>query len=318
MQTEPAMTVPTLPMSFTPSAVEPPTLPTAIRRALPSLCSLADEDVIHRPEAFLALADRVDAAMAELTVLDIRADAAEVVKFMVLVAERRGFALPSPTLLALDARAVASEMPADLLPLACGRLWARFAYRRLPEPTDFLAAVKDELAERREAAARIKTVALKIQHVHWLEEQRRKADARHAAARERDSQRRPDGPPAPPSAPLIDQQLPDRGHQDDRIDRHRQNPVEYRHIQEVANVSTEQLKVVTHDDHQVGLRGPQAMDQAVTIDDGAGPSAVLVPAYQQIDGIPGGEHDPESVTGVGILLHDQDIPGSPENPKILR
>ena len=242
MQTEPATTVPTLPMSFTPSAVEPPTLPTAIRRALPSLCSLADEDVIHRPEAFLALADRVDAAMAELTVLDIRADAAEVVKFMVLVAERRGFALPSPALLALDARAVASEMPADLLPLACGRLWARFAYRRLPEPTDFLAAVKDELAERREAAARIKTVALKIQHVHWLEEQRRKADARHAAAKERDSQRRADGPAAPPSAPAVDQQLPDRGHQDDRIDRHRQNPVEYRHIQEVANVSIAQLR----------------------------------------------------------------------------
>src|SRR4051812_3221120 len=221
MQTEPAMTVPTLPMSFTPSAVEPPTLPTAIRRALPSLCSLADEDVIHRPEAFLALADRVDAAMAELTVLDIRADAAEVVKFMVLVAERRGFALPSPALLALDARAVASEMPADLLPLACGRLWARFAYRRLPEPSDFLAAVKDEIAERREAAARIKTIALKIQHVYWLEEQRRKADARHAATRERDSRRHADGPLAPP--------LHDHEYQDDRIDQHRQNSVEYRH-----------------------------------------------------------------------------------------
>src|SRR4051794_30480678 len=273
MQTEPAMTVPTLPMSFTPSAVEPPTLPTAIRRALPSLCSLADEDVIHRPEAFLALADRVDAAMAELTVLDIRADAAEVVKFMVLVAERRGFALPSPALLALDARAVASEMPADLLPLACGRLWARFAYRRLPEPTDFLAAVKDELAERREVAARIKTVALKIQHVHWLEEQRRKADVRHAAARKRDSQRCADGPAAPPPVSAVDHQLPNLEHQHHRIDRYRQNSVNRRNMQEAIKASDEQLQVVVED--EVELREPQAMNQTVPIDGWAGSFSVL-------------------------------------------
>ena len=35
------------------------------------------------------------------------------------------------------------------------------------------------------------------------------------------------------------------------------------------------------------------MDQAVTIDGGAGSSAVLGPAYQQTDGIPVGEQDPE-------------------------
>jgi hypothetical protein len=160
----------------------------AILRVLPSICSLVDEDVIHRPEAFLALADRINAAVSALAELETKADPAEVVKFLALTAERRGFALPSPSLLAMDARAVAAEMPADLLPLACGRLWARFAYRRLPEPSDFLAAVHGELAERRESAARIKSVALKIQHAQWLKEQRRKADERHAAAREQDRQ----------------------------------------------------------------------------------------------------------------------------------
>jgi hypothetical protein len=229
---------------------------------LPSLCSLADEDVIHRPEAFLALANRVDAAMAELAVLDTQADAAEVVKFLAVVSERRGFALPSPALLALDARAVASEMPADLLPLACGRLWARFAYRRLPEPADFLAVVKDELAERREAAARIKTVALKIQHARWLEEQCRKADARHAAVRERDNQRRRSVavhiPPAPAQslAPAVDQQLPERGNQEDRVYRLRQNPIESRCIQEAISALIMQPMIIEGDGQQGGLGSP--------------------------------------------------------------
>jgi hypothetical protein len=119
--------------------------------------------------------------MQELT------DAAEVVRYMSMMAERRGMELPSPSLLALDAKAIAAAMPADLWPVACARLWTNFAYRRLPEPSDFLAAVASELAERRDAAARIHTAHLKVRHLRWLAERRRECDARHAAdkARER-------------------------------------------------------------------------------------------------------------------------------------
>ena len=153
MQTAPTATAQALssPAPHSQAVIEIPGLPMAILRVLPSICSLVDEDVIHRPEAFLALADRINAAVSALAELETKADPAEVVKFLALTAERRGFALPSPSLLAMDARAVAAEMPADLLPLACGRLWARFAYRRLPEPSDFLAAVHGERGAGHEA-----------------------------------------------------------------------------------------------------------------------------------------------------------------------
>jgi len=153
---------------------------------LPSLSSLADEDVAHRREFFLVLAERVDAAVEELRALDTPTDPAEVVSFMTMVAERRGMTLPSPTLLALDAQTIAAEIPADLFPVACARLWARFAYRRLPEPSDFLAAVKEELAERREAAAKVSTGALKVAHARWLEQKDAEARKRHAMRIERE------------------------------------------------------------------------------------------------------------------------------------
>jgi ADP-ribose pyrophosphatase YjhB (NUDIX family) len=161
-------------------------LPTETRRLLPSLSSLADEDVAHRREFFLVLAERVDAAVEELRALDTPTDPAEVVSFMTMVAERRGMTLPSPTLLALDAQTIAAEIPADLFPVACARLWARFAYRRLPEPSDFLAAVKEELAERREAAAKVSTGALKVAHARWLEQKDAEARKRHAMRIERE------------------------------------------------------------------------------------------------------------------------------------
>ena len=95
-------------------------------------------------------------------------------------------ALPSPPLLAMDARAIAAALPADLWPVACDRLWATFAYRRLPECSDFLTAVTDELAERREAAAKVHTAYLKVRHLRWLSEKRREYDARHAATKLRE------------------------------------------------------------------------------------------------------------------------------------
>jgi hypothetical protein len=153
---------------------------------LPSISLLADEDVAHREEDFLALAERADAALAEMRAMEAPADPQEVVKFMASLAERRGFDLPSPTALAMDARAVAARIPADLLPLALERIWGDFAYRRLPEPPDFAKAVEAELRDRREAAAKVHTVALKARHARWLKEKRRDADTRHATEKERE------------------------------------------------------------------------------------------------------------------------------------
>jgi hypothetical protein len=147
---------------------------------LPSLSSLVDEDVAHRREMFLELADRVDTAARELAALDVRADPSGVVAFLAAFAERRGFELPAPALLAIDARAIAEEIPADLLTLACRRLWAQFRYRRLPEPPDFAQAIREELDARQDAAARIRRFALKVETARMRERLDAAARERHA------------------------------------------------------------------------------------------------------------------------------------------
>ena len=170
-------------------APTPALLPTAIRRALPSLSWLADtpDAAVQCPEEVAALAGRIEDAVAAVRAMQEPTDVAEIVRFLSMVAERRGMVLPSPSLLALDAKAISAAVPADLWPVACARLWTNFAYRRLPECSDFLAAVADELAERQDAAAKVHTAHLKVQHLRWLAERRRECDARHAAdkARER-------------------------------------------------------------------------------------------------------------------------------------
>jgi hypothetical protein len=140
--------------------------------------------------------------------------------FLAAVAERRGFALPPPAMLAMDARAVAEEIPADLLPLACKRLWTRFAYRRLPEPSDFAKTVEDELRERREAAAKVHTVALKVKTARMQARWQREAAKRHAASRAHEralagaARTAPDGGgacpfPAPPASEVVAVTAPD-------------------------------------------------------------------------------------------------------------
>jgi hypothetical protein len=165
------------------SAPETVLLPSAIRRLLPSISWLAEESVVQYRDDFLAVADRLADALAEVGAMERGANPAEVVMFLAAVAERRGFALPPPAMLAMDARAVAEEIPADLLPLACKRLWGRFAYRRLPEPSDFAKTVEDELRERREAAAKVHTVALKVKTAQMQARWQREAAERHAASR---------------------------------------------------------------------------------------------------------------------------------------
>src|SRR5688572_10326605 len=99
----------------------PITLPIEIKRLLPSISSLADEDVIHRREMFLEIAESIQLATSELELMDARASPAEVIMFMTMFAERRGFNLPEPALLVMDASCVADLIPADLLKLACRR-----------------------------------------------------------------------------------------------------------------------------------------------------------------------------------------------------
>ena len=142
-------------------------LPIVIRRLLPSISWLMDtpDAAVQYPDEVTALSERVDEAMAELSAMQSSTDPAEVVMFLSMMAERRNMALPAPSLLAMDARAIAAALPADLWPVACDRLWSTFSYRRLPECPDFLAAVADELAERREAAAKIQTAHLKVRHL---------------------------------------------------------------------------------------------------------------------------------------------------------
>jgi hypothetical protein len=146
---------------------------------LPSISSLVDEDVVHRREMFLEIAERVEAVASELELMNVRAAPAEVIKFMTMFAERRGFNLPEPALLVMDAHSVAEIIPADLFKLACRRLWAEFRYRRLPEPPDFTQAVSEEIAERREAAARVRSVALKIETAKMYEELDARSRERH-------------------------------------------------------------------------------------------------------------------------------------------
>jgi hypothetical protein len=163
-------------------------LPIVIRRLLPSISWLMDtpDAAVQYPDEVTALSERVDEAMAELSAMQSSTDPAEVVMFLSMMAERRNMALPAPSLLAMDARAIAAALPADLWPVACDRLWSTFSYRRLPECPDFLAAVADELAERREAAAKIQTAHLKVRHLKWLSERRRECEARHTAIKLRE------------------------------------------------------------------------------------------------------------------------------------
>jgi len=173
------------------NARTPAPLPIVIRRLLPSLSWLSDtpDAAIQFPDEVAALAHRIEVAVDEVQAMQVPADPAEVVVFLSMMAERRGMALPSPSLLAMDARAIAAAMTADLWPVACARLWSRFAYRRLPECSDFLASVADELAERRDAVAKIQTVHLKVRHLRWLAEKQRECAARHAAEKARERER---------------------------------------------------------------------------------------------------------------------------------
>jgi hypothetical protein len=163
-----------------------------IGRVLPSISWLSDtsDAVIQFPDEIRALADRVEKAAAGIPAMQTATEPGDVVVFMTMLAERRGMELPSPALLALDAQTIAATIPADLWPVACFRIWSAFAYRRLPECSDFRASVADELRERAEAVARLMTAHAKVARRRWLDAEREKADARHCADKTRERARR--------------------------------------------------------------------------------------------------------------------------------
>jgi hypothetical protein len=75
----------------------------------------------------------------------------------------RRFDLEPPAAADLDLDvAEMSAWPADLFEAAFRHVWTTFALARRPRVADFLAAIAEELAERRAALARLETLARKL------------------------------------------------------------------------------------------------------------------------------------------------------------
>src|SRR5688572_7108414 len=77
------------------AAPTPVPLPTAIRRVLPSLSWLTEtpDAVVQFPDEVAALTERVEDAMCALRAMQELTDAAEVVRYLSMMAERRGMEL---------------------------------------------------------------------------------------------------------------------------------------------------------------------------------------------------------------------------------
>jgi hypothetical protein len=108
------------------------------------------------------LAETIRPGLAALEVMSTPTDPAAVRSFLETFAERRRIALPAPEQMIMDITAISSTIPADLFPTACRRLWETFAYRRLPEPPDFTKAIQATLDQRREAAAQLRNMLMKL------------------------------------------------------------------------------------------------------------------------------------------------------------
>src|SRR3954467_11124640 len=72
-----------------------PALPTSIGLLLPSISSLHDEYLDHRPDIFLELADRVATALADLDALETPTEPDEVIGFLAVFADRPTVGLPA-------------------------------------------------------------------------------------------------------------------------------------------------------------------------------------------------------------------------------
>lgn len=132
------------------------TLPAAVQAAARLVTVWADQPMFTMSDDQAgSIAAAIENARQDLAAMFLPTDPRDVVEFMVRLATRRSFQLPPATDLVADAMAVSTKLPADLFHLASQRLWTDFAYRRLPEPSDFTRAVKDALDSRTNVRAKI-------------------------------------------------------------------------------------------------------------------------------------------------------------------
>jgi hypothetical protein len=135
---------------------------TALRRMLALSDSWHDEPSMVLPDSIRAdLAVGLPHAIAQARTRLEQGDAAEVLMALKTLADRKGFDLPIGLGLDLDIE-VMSEWPRDLFRRAFRGVWETFGYRRMPEVADFRRHIEDELAERRQALARLETMALRL------------------------------------------------------------------------------------------------------------------------------------------------------------
>ncbi|WP_200341355.1 hypothetical protein [Rhodovibrio sodomensis] len=116
----------------------------------------------------LRLSDGLEAAVREELEAIQRDNAPasyeQILESLQLMAERKGVDLPSEKALEMDLR-VLHTLPADLFKRAFVIVWAEHKWPRMPEVGDFVAAVRDELAERRTKRRRAEGVLKAIEEV---------------------------------------------------------------------------------------------------------------------------------------------------------
>ncbi|WP_291723133.1 hypothetical protein [Magnetospirillum sp. 64-120] len=170
-------------------ADNPALLPQRIALALPaSVRTAANYATAWHSQPLFTMSDdqaaKIKASIAiaqqDLVELFRPTDPKEVVEFMARLATRRNIDLPPAPDLAADALAISSKLPADLFNLACQRLWTDFAYRRLPEPSDFTNSVADLLEIRTTAQAKIHNMEMRLASRQILKE---KSSSRRSAQR---------------------------------------------------------------------------------------------------------------------------------------
>ena len=157
------------------------TLPASVRAAASYATAWHDQPLFTMTDEQAAkIKASIATAQQELVELFLPTDPKEVVEFMARLATRRSINLPPAVDLANDALAVSSKLPADLFNLACQRLWTDFAYRRLPEPSDFTKSVRDLLEIRTTARVKIHNMEMRLASRQILKE---KSSSRRSAQR---------------------------------------------------------------------------------------------------------------------------------------
>jgi hypothetical protein len=153
------------------SLVKPAILPPVVMSSLDGIAPWHNQKAYLIPRGMIdpllkVLQPGLDAIDGMFAPTDIE----QVLEFLSTFATRRGFKLPEPRQLAMDALAISKAIPADLFSLACRRLWETFAYRRLAETADFTRAIETELRSRKNAAAALRGMKKQLEGMNtpWM------------------------------------------------------------------------------------------------------------------------------------------------------